>query len=320
MFLVCPFGSEDKEQLMTTRDRLTREEVLAAFDEHLRRTRGLCAGTRRNYARFAGAFLQGAFPGGPVEVARIHVRDVTGFIGSLTGRYQPRTVELAASSLRSFFRFLRAAGLREDRLEDAVPMIPHRPAGLVRHLGPGRFEQLIASLDTSSPRGLRDRAIILCMARLGLRASEVVQLQLEDLDWRNATVRVRARKTGHGAVLPLTAQVGGALADYLQHGRPGTRARQVFVLVWLRPGAPISSSIVGRAVDNALRQAGMDAPIRGANLLRHSLATGLLGHGASLREIADLLGHSSLATTRIYASVDIAALREVALPWPQVTS
>ena len=170
------------------------------------------------------------------------------------------------------------------------------------------------------PCWLRDRAIILCMARLGLRAGEVVQLRLDDLDWRNATVRVRARKTGHGALLPLTAEVGTALADYLRRGRPDTPARQVFVLHWLRPGAPISGSIVGRAVDNALRRAGMDAPIRGANLLRHSLATDLLERGASLREIADVLGHMSLATTRIYAAVDIAALREVALPWPQATS
>ena len=252
--------------------------------------------------------------------AEIRVQHVVGFVAAATRRYRPRTVELAASALRSFFRFLRAEGLREDRLEDAVPMVPHRPAGLVRHLDPGRFEQLIASLDSSSPRGLRDRAIILCMARLGLRASEVVQLRLEDLDWRNAVVRVRARKTGHGALLPLTAQVGTALAGYLQHGRPDTPVRQVFVLHWLRAGAPISSSIVGRAVDNALRHAGIDAPMRGANLLRHSLATDLLERGASLPEIADLFGHSSLATTRIYASVDIAALREVALPWPQATS
>jgi site-specific recombinase XerD len=114
--------------------------------------------------------------------------------------------------------------------------------------------------------------------------------------------------------------VGAALADYLQHGRPDTRARQVFVLHRLRVGAPISDSIVGRAVDNALRHAGIEAPIRGANLMRHSLATGLLGHGASLSEIAGVLGHRSLVTTQIYASVDVAALREVALPWPQATS
>jgi integrase/recombinase XerD len=317
---LCPTGSEDKEQLMTTHDRLTVEEVLAAFGEHLRRTRGVCAGTRSNYARFAGAFLQTVFAGGPVVPAEIRVRHVVGFVAAATCRYQPRTVELAASALRSFFRFLRAEGLRSDRLEDAVPMVPHRPAGLVRHLDPGRFGQLIASLDSSSPRGLRDRAIILCMARLGLRASEVVQLRLEDLDWRNAVVRVRARKTGHGALLPLTAEVGTALAVYLQHGRPDTPARQVFVLHRLRTGAPISPSIVGRAVDNALRQAGIDAPMRGGNLLRHSLATDLLGRGASLTEIADLFGHSSLATTRIYAAVDAAALREVALPWPEAAS
>lgn len=306
--------------MATTRDRWTAGQVLAAFDEHLRRTRGLCAGTRCNYERYAQAFLATVFANGPVDVAAIQAGDVVGFVGDLTGRCQPRTVELAASALRSFFRFLRMAGLRTDRLEDAVPMVPHRPSGLARHLAPGQLGQLIASLDSGSPRGLRDRAIILCMARLGLRAGEVVQLRLDDLDWRNATVRVRARKTGHGALLPLTAEVGTALAGYLRRGRPDTPARQVFVLHRLRPGAPISGSIVGRAVDNALRRTGMDAQIRGANLLRHSLATDLLERGASLREIADVLGHTSLATTRIYAAVDIAALREVALPWPQVTS
>ena len=305
---------------MTAHDRLRLEEVLAAFDEHLRRTRDVCAGTRLNYARYAGAFLQTVFAGRPVVPAEIRVQHVVGFVSGLTGRYRPGTVALAASALRSFFRFLRAAGLRADRLEEAVPMVPHRPSGLVRHLDSGRFGQLIASLDSSSPRGLRDRAIILCMARLGLRGSEVVQLRLEDLDWRNAVLRVRARKTGHGAVLPLTAQVGAALAGYLQHGRPDTTARQVFVLHRLRTGAPISGSIVGRAVDNALRRAGMDAPVRGGNLLRHSLATDLLVRGASLPGIADLFGHSSLATTRVYAAVDVAALREVALPWPQATS
>jgi len=266
------------------------EGLLAGFDEHLRRARGVCPGTRRNYARFVRAFLQSVFADGPVDVAKIHPREVVEFVGDLASCYQPRTVELAATSLRSFFRFLRAGGLREDRLENTVPMVPRRPTGLVRHLDPGRFEQLIASLDSSSPRGRRDRAIILWMARLRLRASEVVRLRLEDVDWRNGTVRVRARKTGHGALLPLPADVGASVAGYLQQGRPDTPARQVFVLHRQRAGAPISGSIVGRAVDNALRRAGIQAPMRGANLLRHSLATDLLDHGASLREIADLFG------------------------------
>jgi site-specific recombinase XerD len=305
--------------MMADLDPLTLEGVLAAFDEHLRRTRGVCLGTRRNYARYVAEFLVTMFGDGAVKLAEIQARDVIEFVGGLSGRYRPRTTELGASALRSFFRFLRAAGLRADRLEDAVPMMPHRPSGLVRHLDPARFEQLISSLDSSSPRGLRDRAIILCMAA-GAADRRVVQLRLEDVDWRNATIRVRARKTGHGASLPLTTEVGAALAGYLQYGRPDSRARQVFVLHRHRVGAPISDSIVGRAVQRAVDNAGIQTPVRGGNLLRHSLATELLIGGASLPEIADLLGHSSLATTRIYAAVDVAALRKVALPWPEARS
>jgi integrase/recombinase XerD len=231
-------------------------------------------------------------------------------------RYRGGTAEIAATSLRSFFRFLRAVGLRTDRAEDLVPMVPRRRSTLPRYLGQPDFARLLASLDRTSSRGLRDRAIISCVARLGLRATEVVQLELDDIDWRNGTVRVRRRKTGHGALLPLPQRVGATVADYLQNGRPETWTRNVFVLHMHRVGAPISVSIVGRAVDNALSRAGIDAPTRGANLLRHSLATDLVRRDASLSELAGLFGHASLATTSIYASVDIGALRQVALPWP----
>jgi site-specific recombinase XerD len=259
------------------------------------------------------------FPDGLVEAERISVGDVVGFIAVSARRYSPRTVEMVATSLRSFFRFLRTEGLVGDRLEAAVPMVPHRRSGLVRHLDPGSLERLIGSLGSSSERGLRDRAMILCMARLGLRVSEVVRLRLDDIDWRAGVIRVLARKTGHGALLPITEEVGAALVDYLQRGRPGTTAREVFILVGFRRGAPISDSVVGRAVDNALRRAGIEAATRGGNLLRHSLATGLQARGVGLSEIAGLLGHGRLATTRIYAAVDIEALRQVALPWPGAT-
>jgi integrase/recombinase XerD len=287
---------------MTAEGVWSREAALAAFDRYLRRSRGLCAGTRANYGRFAGAFLEATFPDDRVDVRRIRAGQVIEFVAGATDYYRPKTVELVATSLRSFFRFLRVEGLRADRLDDAVPMVPHRRSGLVRHLDNETLERLVVSLGSSSGRDLRDRAIILCNCRLGLRASEVARLRLEDIDWRAAVVMVPARKTGHGAVLPLTAEVGKALADYLQHGRPDTTAREVFVLHRLRPGAPISDSIVGRAVGRALDRAGIEAPSRGANLLRHSLATGLLARGAGLSQIADLLGHSCLATTRIYAA------------------
>jgi integrase/recombinase XerD len=310
-----------EEQLMTVHDPLTIDGVLVAFDEHLRRLRGVCPEVRRNYARFVRAFLDAVFADGAVDLARISVADIVGFVSAATVRYHPPTVQLVATSLRSFFRFLCAEGLRDDRMEEAVPMVPRRRlTSLPRHLDATQFARLIASLDSSSPRGLRDRAMLLCLARLGLRASEVARLRLDDIDWRNGTVHVRTRKTGHGAVLPLPGEVGQALAAYLRRGRPATQTREVFVLHHMRVGAPISRHVVGDAVSRALRHAGMYAPTRGANLLRHSLATGLLGHGATLKEIADLFGHRSLATTGIYAKVDLAALREVALPWPEVAS
>lgn len=301
---------------MGTRSRRSVEALLAAFDEHLRRVRGVCPAARRNYLRQVRAFLEEVSVGGVVDVARIGAPEVVEFIGTMAHRYRGGTVEIAATSLRSFFRFLRAVGLRTDRGEDLVPMVPRRRSILPRYLGQPDFARLLASLDRTSSRGLRDRAIILCVARLGLRATEVVQLELDDIDWRNGTVRVRRRKTGHGALLPLPQRVGAAVADYLQNGRPETLTRNVFVLHMHRVGAPISVSIVGRAVDNALGRAGIDAPTRGANLLRHSLATDLVRRDASLSEVAGLFGHASLATTAIYASVDIGALRQVALPWP----
>lgn len=297
------------------------DAVLAAFDEHLRRMRGTCPEVRRNYARYARAFLASVFGDGPVDFARISVPDVVHFVSDTASRYRPSTGQLATTSLRSFFRFLRAIGWRTDRLDDAVPTVPRRRhATLPRHLGEREFERFIASLDTSSPRALRDRAIILLVARLGLRASEVVRLRLEDIDWRAAILRLHTRKTGHGAVLPLPPDVGRALVAYLRHGRPTTSVRHVFVLHHLRVGEPASRQVVGDAVERALHHAGISVPVGGANLLRHSLATQMLRHRATLKEIADVFGHRSLNTTTIYAKVDLTALREVALPWPEVMS
>jgi len=215
---------------MTMRDEWTVPAVLAAFDEHLRRRRGLCPEVRRNYAGHVRAFVTKVSSGQHVDPSAINVTHIIDHVGDLTGRYRPATVELAVSALRSFFRFLRIEGLRSDRLEDAVPVVPHRRDSLPRHLDGETFARLIAGLDSSTPRGRRDRAIMLLMARLGLRSGEVTALVLEDIDWRNGTVRVRARKTGHGALLPLPHEVGEALVDYLRDGRPGTTTRRVFVL------------------------------------------------------------------------------------------
>ena len=296
--------------------------LLAAFDDHLRDSRGLCVRSRELYIGYVEQFLQITTSDDAVDPGSFHASDIILFVGRAAKRYNgSRTVEHIASSLRSFFRFLRAAGLRTDRLDDAVPTIQRKTADLPRHLDSAQLSRLIASLPSwSTPRGMRDGAIVLCIARLGLRSNEVASLELDDIDWRDGTVGVRRRKTGHGAILPLPADVGEAVASYLQHARPPTTSRQVFVLVGRRVGAPISEAVIVNAVRQALRRADIDAPRRGANLLRHSLATGLLADGASLKQISDLMGHRSLATTTIYARVDVAALADVGLAWPGATS
>lgn len=158
---------------MTNCDRFTREEILAAFDEHLRRARGLCEGTRRNYARYVDEFLTAMFHGRAVVFAEIGSPQVATFIGGLPGRYRPRTVKLAATAVRVFFRFLAAQGWCEDRLVDAVPMVPHRPASLVRHLDP---EALVMSCDRNSLRLRAGSQILWCEAwHVGQPGSKLVQ-------------------------------------------------------------------------------------------------------------------------------------------------
>jgi len=155
--------------------------------------------------------LVAVFGDGAVEFAEVLAPEVVSFVGGLSGRYGPRTVEHAASALRVFFRFAARSGMVRGPLGRRRPDGAASPVWPVRHLDPRVLEQLITSLGTASARDLRDRAIILMIAGVGLRPGEVAQLRLEDVDWCNATVRVRARKTGHGALLPLTSEVGAAL-------------------------------------------------------------------------------------------------------------
>ncbi len=306
---------------MIVQDEGTIDAALAAFDRHLHRTRGTHPVVRHNYTRYVRMFLGSVFGNHPVDLARPTAADVIGFMSTMAARYRPRGAKLVATSLRSFFRFLRTEGFREDQLAEAVPSVADRRLSTIpRSLSEEAFKRLLGSLDRSSPRALRDSAIILCLARLGLRASEVVGLRLDDLDWRAGTLHVRARKTGRGAILPLPRDVGRAIVAYLRSGRPPTPERHVFVLHGLRVGAPATRQVVGDAVERALRRAGIAAPVRGAYLLRHTLATRMLRRGANLKQIADLLGHRCLNTTVIYAKVDLSSLGEVALPWPEVAS
>ena len=178
-----------------------------------------------------------------------------------------------------------------------------------------RVHRLLASIDRRTATGRRDYAILLLLARLGLRSSEVAFLELDDIDWNTGTLSARG-KSGLRNDLPLPPEVGEAIAAYLGDGRPPSTSRRIF----LRAKAPIGgfrgASGVGSIVRHALKRAGINAPTYGAHQFRHGLATEMLRHGASLGEIGDVLGHRHPQTTKIYTKVDLEALRTLALPWP----
>ncbi len=306
---------------MTVPDSWTLDGVIEAFEQHQRRTRGLRDTTLHGYAPLVRGLIREALGDDPIDVRRLGPSDVIRFVVTMTDRFSPRSMKTVGTALRSFFRFLRTEGVGDERLETAIPAVAHwRLSSLPRCLSDEQLARVLASFDGARPCVLRDRAIVFCLATLGLRPGEVAELRLEDVDWRQGTVHLRTRKTRRGEVLPLPRDAGRAIVDYLRRERPKTGERRVFVQhLGHRRGAPVSSTVVSGVVARSLRRAGVEAPLAGAYVFRHTVASRMVRRGISLKEVGDFLGHRSLDTTTIYAKLDVPALGEVALPWPEVT-
>jgi site-specific recombinase XerD len=231
--------------------------------------------------------------------------------------HSPAGAKNIVSALRSYLRFLSAAGECRPWLDQAVPTVPQwRLSALPRYLSPPDIERLIVACDIGTSLGVRDRAILLLLARLGLRAGDIVALRLRDIAWEEGTIRVDG-KGRRAVLLPLPQDAGDAVLAYLDGARPRVACDHVF----LRGQAPFGpfrdSSAISCLVDAALTRAGIEsAPTRGANLLRHSAATGMLRAGATLDGIGAVLRHRSADTTAHYAKVDVAMLQTIIQPWP----
>ena len=290
---------------------LTRE-----FEEFLRSERGLTRSTVISYLPIVRRFLTERFGRGALRLAELKPQHLHRFIIRQVQRVSRVRGKATVTALRSFLRFLLQRGAIQTDLACTLPVVANwRLSNLPRTLPREQVEQLLARCDRSSPTGKRDYAILLLLARLGLRGGEVVAMTLDDLDWEHGEIVVRG-KGQRLERLPLPEEVGAALACYLCDVRPACATRCVFI----RMNAP-RQGLAGPVaicciVRRALRRAGLNPEFKGAHLLRHSLATDLLRHGASLEEIGQLLRHRQPTTTQIYAKVDIAALRGIALPWP----
>lgn len=292
------------------------EQCAQAYEQYLRETRALANATVINYLPFIRNFLKGRFGNGRATLSRLRACDVVRFVQREAPRVHPKRAKLLTSALRSFLRYARFRGESILDLAAVVPPVANwSMPSIPRAISAKQVRQLLLSIDRRTAMGRRDYAILLMLARLGLRSGAVAFLELEDIDWSAGLLRVRGKMGQHNE-LPLSKEVGDAIAAYLRRGRPDCSSRRVF----LRTKAPIcgfrGACGVGSIVRHALQRAGVDAPTYGTHQFRHGLATEMLRKGSSLAEIGDVLGHRHPQTTMIYAKVDIKALRTLAMPWP----
>ena len=299
-------------------ETLPADEVVAAFERYLQRERGLAAGTVRYYRSFSRQFLAERFGKRPVDLSALRAIDVVDFVQRQAARMAPRALKLVVTALRAFLRYAQHRGEVGPHLVAAVPAVAawSTTPSLPRAIAADHARQAIDSCSPHTAVGRRDRAVLLLLARLGLRSGEIRSLMLDDVDWDTGCLRVRG-KGRRECLLPLPNEVGQAIAAYLRDGRPLSADRHLF----LRARAPIRGLLpgadgIGSIVKHALERAGIDTPHRGSHQFRHALAVQMLQRGASLPEIGDLLRHRSPQTTTIYARVDLGALRALALPWP----
>ena len=304
------------EEFTAERSRSPIERHVLAYESYLQDARALSRQTIMNYRPFIRDFLSYRFADGEVSLAQLRAVDVVEFVQQKVSRLNTRRAKIMTTALRSFLSYARYRGDIAADLAAAVPIVANWSlSSIPRAIGRDEVARLLASVDRHTPIGCRDYAMILMLARLGLRSSEVVSLELGDIDWITGQIRVLG-KNGRRNDLPLPADVGEAIADYLRNWRPRNASRRVF----LRDKAPIRGfegpSGLGSVIRRSLKRAGIASPTLGAHQFRHGLASEMLRSGASLGEIGDVLGHHHPQTTAIYAKVDLNALRTLALPWP----
>jgi site-specific recombinase XerD len=290
------------------------QRVMKNYADYLREQRNLTDSTIARHRLVVSDFVSELFKRG-LKFSKLKPEHLMDFVRRSAGA-RPKSSKCVTTALRSFLRYLRYEDLVKVDLADAVPSVARWSlTAIPRAISRADVRSVLADCDRRTATGRRDYAILLMLARLGVRGCEIRWLKLEDIDWEAGRISIHG-KNGHLIQLPLLTDVGEALVEYITDGRPRTQCRYVF----LRTRGPIgplkSASTVSNLVGRALARAGVDSPTKGTHQFRHGLATEMLRQGASLCEIGELLGHRKADTTAIYAKVDIVALRSLALPWP----
>jgi integrase len=290
---------------------------LARFDNHLMRVHGISPESRQHYLRYARRLVQSLQMSEP-DWTRLRADQIHDFICCEAAKRKTGSCRLVIAAIRALLRFLAAEGVVPPNLHRAVPAVREwRHASLPQYISTGELDRVLQICHTPTTRCCsRDICIILIMARLGMRAGEVRQLKLDDIDWIEGKIHVRAGKSRRERTLPLLEEVGKALGVYLREERPESAERSIF-LTLRPPYRPLAcSSAISQISKRILEAAGVQGWQLGAHRLRHTVATHMVRRGSSFKEVVDVLGHASLKSTGIYAKLDERSLQQVALPWP----
>ena len=292
------------------------DEWLARFDNHLMRVHGISPESRQHYLRYARRLIQSLQMSEP-DWTTLHAHHIRDFICCEAAKRKTGSCLLVIAAIRALLRFLAAEGVVAPNLHRAVPVVREwRHASLPQYISTGELDRVLQICCTPTTRCSRDICIILIMARLGMRAGEVRQLKLDDIDWIEGEIHVRTSKSQRERTLPLLEEVGKALGVYLREERPESAERSIF-LTLRPPYRPLAcSSAISQISRRIFEEAGVQGPRLGAHRLRHTVATHMVRRGSSFKEVADVLGHTSLKSTGIYAKLDERSLQQVALPWP----
>jgi integrase/recombinase XerD len=289
---------------------------LLGFQHYLADMCGLAMSTCSYRLRVVRLFLDAHFGFDPIDLSLLSPQCVEDWIIGLVQRYRPGSLGVIRASLQSYFRYRALRGNRTQSLSAALPVLARcDEAKLIKTMTAAQLERFLRAFDLTQPTGMRDFAMAHCLSDLGLRGHEVIQLMLDDIDWRAGTLTLRKTKGQRVRVLPLPAATGTAIAKYLRNGRPKTCNRRLFVRHVAPFDEPLGRHAAAIAMNRAFTRSGLDSQFSGTHVLRRTLATRLHRCGTSLKSIADLLGHRELRTTSRYAQVDFERLRRIALPW-----
>lgn len=292
--------------------------VINEFNEYLVHVCGLSDRTCIYHRRHLRILLTSFFKKGRVRLNYLNPTNIRNFLYDNLQHYKRRSLGVFIYSLRTFFKFLQFKGIGNTYLIASLPkIIEWKSAALPEYLNKQEVDQLFNVINRNQALGKRDYAMITCMLELGLRACEVANLKLKDINWRNKILYLPRGKTRQFQSLPMTQLVIDSIVAYLKSGRPQTTSHQVFVYHRAPVGKGIIPKVVTEVVRRAFVRAGLKPIISGAHILRRTFATNLLQNGATIKEIADLLRHRTINITSIYIKVDLVNLSQVALPWPE---